>query len=184
MSTFTARLHVPGQTKVPLNVEVDIAEETLILKAADQVVAEWTLTDLEVEVRSDGIHIVAENEEIVLTTPDAAKLAIELGVRKTAPASPRVDTGGGLGRRSLNGASVNELRIEDLKRRVEEVADAINSDAIAPADAFAQWLRLLKELNRRHGHGSIPTHQFYELNTELLDLIPVSKPGPVSAPQS
>ena len=53
---------------------------------------------------------------------------------------------------------------------------------MSPADAFARWLKLLKEINRRHGQGSLPLDQFYRLNTELLDLIPEPEPAPTVAP--
>ena len=33
-------------------------------------------------------------------------------------------------------------------------------------------VRLLKEINRRLGEGSLPTSLFYQLNTHLLELMP------------
>ncbi len=60
----------------------------------------------------------------------------------------------------------------DLERRVTEVTEALRSETLTPAAAFAQWLKLLKEINLRHGRGSMPTDVFYRLNSALLDLIP------------
>jgi hypothetical protein len=56
--------------------------------------------------------------------------------------------------------------------RVSQVSAALNSTSVSPAAAFADWLRLLKEINRRHRQGSMTSDLFYELNTKLLDLIP------------
>ena len=61
-----------------------------------------------------------------------------------------------------------------MRGRVDEVANSLTSDSISPAEAFARWLGLLKEINDEHGRGSMPSEVFYELNTRLLDLIPTS----------
>jgi hypothetical protein len=53
---------------------------------------------------------------------------------------------------------------------VSELSAALASDEFSPADAFARWLSLLKEINDRHGRGTLPTPVFHELNTRLLDL--------------
>jgi len=65
-----------------------------------------------------------------------------------------------------------------MTRRISDIAKALTSDSVSPAAAFAQWLTLLKEINRRHGQGSMPTDLYYRLNTQLLDLIPVPTPLP------
>jgi hypothetical protein len=65
--------------------------------------------------------------------------------------------------------------------RISDIAKALTSDSVSPAAAFAQWLKLLKEINRRHGQGSMPTDLYYRLNTQILDLIP--DPAPVPAPK-
>jgi hypothetical protein len=59
------------------------------------------------------------------------------------------------------------------------IAKALASDSVTPAAAFTQWLSLLKEINRLHGQGSLPTDLFYQLNTQMLDLIP--EPSPIPA---
>jgi hypothetical protein len=88
--------------------------------------------------------------------------------------------------RALNGEPASSLlpaerstdvgQVDGIRRRISEVAEALASDSVSPAQAFARWLGLLKEVNYRHGQGSMTTDRFFELNTELLDLIPDPDP--------
>lgn len=85
MTSFDARLRLLGQTGLPLGVEVDLSDERMILKAGDSKVADWPLGDIRIVSRSDGFHVQAEGEEIVLNVTDAARFAVELGVVETSP---------------------------------------------------------------------------------------------------
>ncbi len=172
MSSFTARLHLPGQTKLPLSVEVDVDEERMVLSSGHREVAQWQLAELEVEVKPDGLHLKIDHEEVVLNADDQEGLVRVLGLyddetrRNLPPESPTIR------KPNLDSTTIGEMRHEDLKSRIAEVASMLASRSVAPSDVFAKWLRLLKEINRRHGQGSLPARSFYELNTELLDLIP------------
>jgi len=184
MPSFSARLHLPG-TRLPLSVEVDISDERMRLTAGDREVADWPMADIAVAVQSDGFHLTVDNEEIVLNPTDSTHFAQAIGI-----ADPSLTPNGGSGRASgplsLDAAELKQLRYQFLKSRVSEIAELITSTSVSPEEVFTQWLKLLKDLNRRHGNGSIPTHVFYELNTELLDLIPQpgheSKTAPGSTP--
>ena len=172
MSSFTARLHLPGQTKLPLSVEVDIDEERMVLSTGQREVAQWQLAEIEFEVKPDGLHLKIDHEEVVLNADDQEGLVRLMGlgeVKNRSGLSPNTATSQG---RSLDSETMGEMRHRDLKKRIAEVASMLTSNSVAPSDVFARWLRLLKEINRRHGQGSLPTRMFYELNTELLDLIP------------
>lgn len=172
MSSFTARLHLPGQTKLPLSVEVDIDDERMVVSSGRRQVADWALAEVDVAVRPDGLHLVVDHEEVVLNADDPDGLARVLGLNGTAHGRHRPSASENAPMRKLDAITVSERRYDDIKRRIGDVAAMITSDSVAPSDAFARWLRLLKEINRRHGQGSLPTRMFYELNTELLDLIP------------
>ncbi len=177
MASYAARLHIPGQSKLPLNIEVDVSDETMTLLVGDQEVASWPLGGLEVGLRSDGFHVKTEDEEFVLNVTDATRFAVELGVGnvdREAPMRNARTTSVPL----LNATTLNEFRFEDVERRIERVGEALSADGVSPAEAFAQWLKLLKEINRRHGQGSIPTHHYFELNTRLLELMPEPEPPP------
>lgn len=165
-----ARLRLPGQAKLPLGVEVDIGHERMTLTSGDRTVAVWPLDELDIDSQSDGFHIKVDGEEVVLSVAESIRFAAELGVGKRA--KPRVEST----------TVETPPQREDFQRRISEVATALRSDAVSPADAFARWLKLLKEINRRHGQGSLPLDQFYRLNTELLDLIPEPEPTPTVAP--
>lgn len=174
MSLFTARLHLPGQAKLPLNVEVDVNAERMLLTSGDRQIANWSLGELDIERQRDGFHVTVEDEEMVLTVTDERGFADALGV----PDSTSDSQGRSSGHDailSLDTSRLVRLRIEDLEIRIGEVGEALESEAVPPPMAFSKWLRLLKELNRLHGHGSLPANDFYGLNTRLLDLIPDSE---------
>jgi len=164
MSSFDARLRVPGHNKLPVNVVVDISDETLSVSTGQGKVGDWPLSSLQFSARTDGFHVKLDDQEIVLSVDDSARFALELGTAGLH----RTHTG--ISRR-LSGITPDE-QFEDLKKRIEEVADAIADETVSPERAFGQWLRLLKDINVHHGQGSMPTPLFYRLNTRLLDLIP------------
>jgi len=201
MSSFNARLRLPGRTKLPLGVEVDIRHERMILTAGDRTVATWPLEEIVITSRSDGFHIKVDGDEVILYVSDSTRFASELGIGRQ-PARRLTVVGADQPRHidlstkdepqnslpqvneeifaPLPATEITPIRdsMEDMQRRISEIAKALTSDAVSPADAFAQWLALLKEINRRHGQGSMPSAQFYLLNTQLLDLIPEPAPTP------
>ena len=183
MPSFDARLRFPGQTRLPINVMVDIVDQQIRFISGGQVLGEWSLEGVEVKPKSDGFHLTLDQEEVILSVTDADRFAGELGVGGPAPTPSRRNAGGdgysgrkGLSSR-LRGVDPEE-QFDDVKRRIEILALALTNDAVSPEDAFGRWLRLLKEINRRHGQGAMPTPLFYRLNTELLDLIPAPATTP------
>jgi hypothetical protein len=166
MATFSGRLHLPGRAKLPLGVEVDIHHERMTLLSGDRTVATWPLAELQVVSRSDGFHIQVDGEEAILIVGESSRFAAALGIKEHRQLTVAKPT------RPLAEARSEEHYLADLERRIHETQEALGSDSVAPAQACAQWLGLLKEINRRHGQGSMPSGIFYRLNTVLLDLIP------------
>jgi len=166
MSTYTARLHLPGRAKLPLGIEIDIQHERMTLTSGDRTVAVLRLEDLDVISMHDGFHMTVDGEDVVLIVSESSRFASALGIKEhrrlavVKPKQPVVKT------------TSNEEQLPDLERRIIEIREALRSDAVTPAAAFGKWLSLLKEINRRHGQGSMPAGMFHRLNTELLDLIP------------
>jgi hypothetical protein len=200
MSSFNARLRLPGRSRLPLGVGVDISHERMTLTAGDRTVAAWPLEVLEVSSLSDGFHIKVDGDDFVLDVSDSTRFAAELGIGER----PRRLAVAGAGQRAhselssayshqnsfrTNGKIISprpiadarraEGNLDDVQRRISDIAEALTSDSVSPAAAFAHWLGLLKEINRRHGQGSMPTDLYYRLNTQLLDLIP--EPAPIPA---
>jgi len=167
VSSFNARLRLPGQSRIPLGVEVDVTDERITLTSGDREVAKWSLEKIDVSHLSDGFHIKVDGEEVVLSVVEPARFASELGVVTPAP-TPRV--------RSVPAPKRTD-RNDDLRLRIGDIAGALTTDSVAPETAFAEWLGLLKELNSRHARGAMPTPLFHELNTYLLDLIPGRDPA-------
>ena len=177
MSTFTARLRLPGHSRLPLGVEVDIIHERMTLTAGERTVANWPLEELEVASLFDGFHIKVGGEEMILNVTDSKRFASELGIGRQGPDSHHNNgshraNGKNVPLRPLPETTPDEEKFYEMKRRISDIAEALGSDSVSPAEALARWLSLLKELNRLHGRGSIPTHLYCQLNTQLLELIP------------
>lgn len=200
MPSFDARLRLPGHSRLPLGVEVDIDHERLTVTAGNRKVAAWPLKKLEVDNRPDGFHITVDGEEIVLSVTDSARFATELGLARNSRPAPSLgafrsgDTAVSPAHRNPNEspepnrADVSPRPVaettpdggqyDDIQNRISEVAEALASGSVSPGQAFGRWVRLLKELNRRHGQGSMPSDLYYQLNTQVLELIPEPKPTP------
>lgn len=190
VSAYDARLRVPGQTRLPLNVVVDVSDGQLVFTRDDQELGKWPLDKVEVDLRSDGFHLNLGQEQIVLSVTDADGFAGALGAQArrrqaagstggegVAPAHPQPP----LKRRGISGRLERispEEQFADVRQRIYELKGAITDNMVAPPDFFRRWLRLLKELNVRHGQGAIPASVYYKLNTELLDLMPVPPSSP------
>lgn len=200
MTSFAARLRMPGRTRLPLGVEVDISRERMTLTSGDQQVGDWPLDQLEIKALFDGFHITVDDEQMILNVTDSTRFAVELGIAGRPPQRlvellasdlPRNDLSSIKGQLNYQPTVDDELvsaspadetihdvgQVEEIRRRISEVAESLASDSVSPAQAFAAWIGLLKEINNRHGQGSISAQLFYQLNTELLDLIPGTTPN-------
>lgn len=163
MSSFDARLRLPGHARIPLGVVVDISDETMTLTSGERKLGKWSLNELAIEPRSDGFHLRVEDQDVVLTVADSDRFAVELGV---------LDTSGRNGISKRLAEIPPEEQFEDLKQRIANVGELLSGDQVSPAEAFRQWLVLLKEINISHGQGAMPSHIYHQLNTELLDMFP------------
>lgn len=165
---FEARLRIPGSTRIPLGVEVDITNERLLVTSGDKKLADWALHELQVSSLPDGFHVKADGEEVILNVTDSAQFAGRLGISQDQPRRP---TSPESARRKYvqepAGSTMNEL-----ESRVDAAEEALKSEEMSPPEAFALWLGLLKELNSMLGDGSIPEQDFHRLNARLLELIP------------
>lgn len=189
MPSFDARLHLPGRTRLPLNVVVDVSEERMIILSGREHLGEWALDGLLMDSQPDGFHLTLDQEEIILAVSDPAGFAELLGKQqvgddiggKPVVDSPRAEHNDNGKRKGISGRLEDvdlEERYEDVKLRISVLASALTDESVSVEDFFGRWLRLLKEINRRHGQGAIPSRVFYELNTELLELMP----APASTP--
>ena len=65
-------------------------------------------------------------------------------------------------------------RSTDWHHELLEALSALEADLDSPAgpsrEATAKWMRLLREVNRRHNDGSLPTEEFKTINTRLLEV--------------
>ena len=185
MSSYSARLQLPGRTRIPMSVTVDVSGEKLTLSTDDRKIGVWSLGEITVDPKSDGFHIRIDGDEAILTVAEAGRFATELKVDVPASANPTVSAPIGPPAaksngvppdsrvKSLIGGLGQEDELADVRRQINDLRAALTDSAIPPVVVFSKWLALLKLLNRRHGQGAMPTPLFFRLNTELLDLIPV-----------
>lgn len=181
MTSFDGRLRLPGQTKLPVGVVVDISNDRMKLTTGDRVLGDWPLKKVNASAAVDGFHLDLDGEAIVLNMVDPASFAFELGVpehvHRVAP-RPRTHSNGADSRETNNMVAsrlaeiVQDDKYRDLEMRIGLVAEAMISESVSPEDAYGQWLGLLKEINSRHGEGSMPNNVFHRFNTRLLDLMP------------
>lgn len=80
MTSFDARLRLLNQPGFPLLVEVDLTGERMVVTTSGRELADWSLDEIEVLSRSDGFHVQAEGEEVVLNVMDGIRFARELGI--------------------------------------------------------------------------------------------------------
>lgn len=187
MSHFDARIRLPGQTRLPVSITVDVSDDRIKFIKDGRQLGDWSLDEIEVDVRPDAIYLEVDQEEIVLSVADADRFAGALMARRppAATSPPPGDSGpGGPTAPVTDGHTGNglagrlrridpEARFEEIRNRIVELAGDMADESVSPRDVFGRWLRLLKELNVRHGQGAIPAPIFHRLNTELLDLMPV-----------
>lgn len=183
MSHFDARIRLPGQTRLPVNVVVNISEDRIKFIKDDVALGDWPLEDVDVDIRKDAVYLTIDHEEVALSVADPTGFVTAMGAGLTATTPPAPEKTSeetppedGLANRLRT--IEPEARSRDIRNRIDELAKDLNDQSVSPQDVFRRWLRLLKELNVRHGQGAMPTPLFHRLNTELLDLIPVPKSEP------
>jgi hypothetical protein len=89
MSEFQGRLRMGEESDPPVHVTIDLTEDRMRLMAGDVEVADWGREEFRIQALTDGFHVRAEGEEVVLDISDDARFAIELGLRSAHPALRR-----------------------------------------------------------------------------------------------
>ncbi len=85
MSEYEAVLRIEGDTEPPINVEVDLTDDHLSLRAGEMELASWERSAIRVSALPDGFHVLADGEALVLDVTEDAKFALELGMRNAHP---------------------------------------------------------------------------------------------------
>ncbi len=85
MTSFDARLRLVGRPGFPLGVVVDLTGQRLTVMVDDKELASWSLEDIEISQTSDGFHIEAEGEEVVLNVNERVRFATEVRSRTRHP---------------------------------------------------------------------------------------------------
>lgn len=80
MTSFDARLRLPGETAAPLGVEVDLTGERMRVTVGRNHIANWALRDISVSPRNGEFHIKANDEEVILDLSDQTRFAREIGL--------------------------------------------------------------------------------------------------------
>lgn len=85
MAEYDGKLRIDGDSDQPMNVTIDLTRDRMKLMAGDVEVADWSREEFRVRALTDGFHIRAEGEEIVLDIREDARFAIELGLKSAHP---------------------------------------------------------------------------------------------------
>jgi hypothetical protein len=85
MSEYEGVLRVEGESDPPVHVTIDLTGDRMKLKAGDVEVADWSRDEFRVRALTDGFHVRAEGEEVVLDISEDARFAIDLGLKSAHP---------------------------------------------------------------------------------------------------
>lgn len=80
MADFGGVLRTPTEPDTAIRVVIDLSEERLRLRSGDNEIADWSLDEIRVNALTDGFHIKAEGEEIILDLTRDAEFAVALGL--------------------------------------------------------------------------------------------------------
>jgi hypothetical protein len=85
VSTYEASLKMVGENGPGLPVVIDLRDDRLGITSGDVEIGDWSRQEVRVNADTDGIHLRAEGEEIVLDLERDAEFAIEIGLRQAPP---------------------------------------------------------------------------------------------------
>jgi len=80
MADFQGVLRTPAERDTAIRVVIDLTGERLRLRSGDAEIANWSLDEIRVNALSDGFHVKAEGEEIILVLAQDAEFAVALGL--------------------------------------------------------------------------------------------------------
>jgi len=85
MSRYEGSLRMQGEDGPGLAITVDLRDSGLSIRAGDVDIADWRREEVRINAETDGIHIRAEGEEVVLDLAKDAEFAVEAGLRSAPP---------------------------------------------------------------------------------------------------
>lgn len=85
MSTYDASLRMVGEAGPGLPVVIDLRDDRLEIRAGDIEIGDWSRDEVRINADTDGIHVRAEGEEVILDLAKDAEFAIEIGLRQAPP---------------------------------------------------------------------------------------------------
>ncbi len=85
MGRYQGSLRIRGTADSPLDVEVDLMDETLTIKAASDVLGEWSLGEVGISGRDDGFHMRIDGAEVIIDLTDDVGFALEVGLQSASP---------------------------------------------------------------------------------------------------
>jgi hypothetical protein len=162
VSSFDARLRMPGKGKIPMSVVVDISDDRIAFMSGSQALVDWPLNEVDVDLRADGFYLKRDHEEVVLSVLDAEDFAGALGVSRpvrstpvrpisdaTAPAATSQNgfgTVSGFASRLENGSPAG--RFDEIRRQIDGLVGDVTNESVDPSDVFGRWLRSSRPVGR------------------------------------
>lgn len=85
MSTYEGSLRMVGEDGPGLAVVIDLRGDRLGIRAGEVEIGDWSREEVRINADTDGIHLRAEGEEVVLDLEKDAEFAVEVGLRQAPP---------------------------------------------------------------------------------------------------
>lgn len=85
VNRFNGSLRLPGEQGEGLSVEIDLNDETIVLRANAGDIGAWSRRDVRINAMDDGFHLRVEGEEVILDIVDDAHFALACGLTAAPP---------------------------------------------------------------------------------------------------
>lgn len=86
MAAYDGQLRILGTDESPIHVLVDLTEDNrVVVSAGEFEVGDWSRNEIRISAETDGFHLRAEGEEMLLDITEDARFALDLGMRNAPP---------------------------------------------------------------------------------------------------
>lgn len=85
MGTYEGSLHIPGEGGPGLGIQVDLTGDRLRITSAGNEIGDWSKEEVRLHADTDGFHLRAEGEEVILDLTKDAHFALDYGLRSAPP---------------------------------------------------------------------------------------------------
>jgi hypothetical protein len=85
VGTFNGSLKLPGEDGPGLNIQIDLTDDMIVLRANAGDLGSWPRSQVRINAMEDGFHLRAEGEVVILDVTDDAQFALACGLTAAPP---------------------------------------------------------------------------------------------------